>query len=111
VNIKGKPIKWKVGRAPTGPWRAFERRSWPDAMVEGNPVARLTCRESYTPKIAEDCEKPIELWVAKWYPPESGKPFEWLKFRTPFHKVSDAKAFFKRWCETNPNYFEHLEIR
>jgi hypothetical protein len=63
-------LTWKVADAPTGRYRAFDRRAWPTAWygkpgVEGvRPAAFLSCTDAYSPaRVREGAHAEIKISV------------------------------------------------
>ena len=88
-------IYWKVGPAPTGRYRSFQRRSWPIAYYKGSdkPAFFLECADDYEPQAAKTgSHAPIYVVACHHNHPSSPNSWARLKMREPFSSLDAAKA-------------------
>jgi len=93
-----KTLKWKVGEVPTGRYRSFEKRWWPDACYAGTelPAAQIYCKDDYEPKKAKTGDhSELEVRIACWYWIENENPlrqsFRWRSLKQRFATLQEAK--------------------
>ena len=91
-------IKWKVDEEPTGRYRSFDKRGWPNASYkdkEESPAARIRCEDEYIPaNVKTENHKPLKVYVADWSNRErdpKGTAFIWLKVKGEFVTLKQAK--------------------
>lgn len=103
-------LKWKMADAPTGRYRAFEKRGWPslmytDAAEEGTIAAMLRCNISYHTRVAESGEHPpITVHIAFFRINERGiETFDWRKLKKEFANLEEAKAAAEKYVRENPS--------
>ncbi len=93
-------LKWRVDQPPTGRYRTFMKRGWPEAEANGRPVAWLDAERSYEPRHAEDTE--LTVRVRNWSDPLA--PMKTLKARPV--GVKAAKALVARFFEAHPEWLK-----
>jgi len=103
-------IKWKVDPVPTGRFRSFSTRAWPDAEYEnGDTAAHIICEKEYVPAdVRSGNYPPLTLRVAKWYTKEERgdrAAFEWMRFKRKFTTLKEAKQFAGEWLNRHPEYW------
>ncbi len=93
-------IKWKVEWPPTGRYRSFQARGWPSAEdQDGEPLAAIYHRESYTAQLAKDAgPESITVNIAD----HSIHPWKWRTLTKRFDNVSQAKQMVKLFFESRP---------
>lgn len=83
-------IKWKVNTAPSGLYRSFHDRSWPDAeYLDGSICAAISCSDAYTPARARGEQKHGELTLR--IADHSKTPLVWRKVSVRFNSLSELK--------------------
>ena len=98
-------LKWKVQPEPTGRYRSFEHRGWPQAeLSNGDTVAIITCDDSYVPALAKaGHHKPLKVRVADY----SRTPGQWYVLKERFETLDKAKkgvvAFLNEVFTPPPN--------
>jgi len=106
-------LKWRVSPKPSGRYRGFDVRGWPDAdFTDGNTAASIECSEEYYPSIAKSGEhSELTIRVAAWgYDKKpGGSAFTWLTLKKRAKTLKEAKelaaAFFDKYPE-----FTHKEV-
>ena len=96
-----KLITWKVQEAPTGYYRSFSHRGWPQAFYAGNRMAAsIECEDSYRPADARNgTHAPLIVRVADY----SAKPtWTWRKMKGQFATLAEAKAAFEALLAKTP---------
>jgi hypothetical protein len=95
-------LKWRVADRPTGRYRSFERRGWPNADYEnGKPAAMLRCQDEYVPKCVKDGDHGlIEIYVAD----HSGEQWRWRKAINRAVTLDYAKSLVRRILEAHPTF-------
>jgi hypothetical protein len=96
-NREGKKMKykWKVSEAPSGPYRSFQKRSWPFAYYcdkEESPACAVYCDTSYSVTRMKDADHaPLTMMVAD----HSVLPvWQWKKVKGEFKTLQEAKDRF-----------------
>lgn len=93
---------WKVSEPPTGRYRSFDVRCWPNAYYgkDGKIAAHITCDDEYRPKNVKSGEhKPLTIFVADWsirrglLPEQAAKVegFRWRKLSRQCLTLDEAK--------------------
>jgi hypothetical protein len=101
-------LKWKVGAAPTGPYKSFYKREWPEAMYEdGSAAALITCDDDYRPARVKTGEHAVLAVSIASYPlvrdpKEAG--FVWRKLTARFETLDLAKAAAQHFIDTHPDF-------
>lgn len=88
-------IYWKVGPAPTGRCRSFQRRGWPTAYYKGSgkPAFFLESADDYEPQaVKAGTHAPIYVVACHHNHPSSPNSWARLKMRDPFATLDAAKA-------------------
>ncbi len=87
--------KWRVQPEPTGRYRSFEKRGWPDAHYcdeTESPCADIICEEEYVPRdVKSGDHPPLTLRIAD----HSQKPWKWVRARKQFNTLTEAKEGLK----------------
>lgn len=101
--------KWKVEPIPTGRYRSFERRGFPDAEYNderGSPAASIDSSEDYEydPKIK--IYKELILRVAD----HSVTPWKWRKLVKRFKTIQEAKDGFEIFIGHHPEFMPKPKI-
>jgi hypothetical protein len=102
-------IKWKVGAVPTGRYRSFQNRSWPDANYVGEgeiSALNITCEEPYVPwKVRENKHPPLRVHIADYSnsSPEEGA-FKWRRLKQSFTSLSEAKEAGLTFLKVHPEF-------
>lgn len=94
-------LKWKVGEAPTGAYRSFFDRAWPQAYldcVNHGPIVfaiKSASGRSYSKQEAEKVvDGDIAIQIAVWRERKGqSKTFDWRRMKVRFSTLADAKAF------------------
>ncbi len=94
-------LKWKVGEAPTGRYRSFEKRGWPCAdFADGRCAAMIQCDDSYVPAAArEGNHAPLSVYIADY---SAGKSFKWRKLKLTAATLDEAKAIAANFWSKRP---------
>ncbi len=104
-----KLIKWKVDPEPTGRYRSFDRRGWPDAHYKNKSedvAARIRCEDEYYPRnVKSGNHKPLKVYVADWSRSPKGTSFIWLKIKGEFKTLKEAKEAAEKIIEK----YEHIK--
>lgn len=98
-------LKWKAAEAPTGPYRAFQRRAWPMAYLkDGRPAFMLTCPDAYVPGLVREGKHgPLTIRVASYHKQAVG--FTWLRFERTAESLAEAKERCQRYADKHPEVF------
>ena len=104
-------IKWKVQPKPTGPYRSFEKRGWPDADYKGTdqPAARIVCIDPYSRRRAkEQNHASLEVWIAchVTYPRVT---FNWKRLKLRANNLEEAKKLATDFINQHPEYRPHAK--
>ena len=103
-------IKWKVSEKPSGPYRSFYNRAWPDAYYDNagkDPAAAIYCSASYDPSQAKTGDHPpLTLMIADHSVPGPG--FTWRKVKGEFKTLQEAKDKAEELIEKYPNIHPKL---
>lgn len=103
-------IYWRVGEAPTGRYRSFERRAWPTAYYRGpdmQPAAFISCDDSYRPHAARSGKHAaLEIAVLHHNHPTHGSaPWKRLFFAPiPGRTLAQAKTLVQKYLNAHPEY-------
>jgi hypothetical protein len=99
-------LKWRVREAPTGRYRSFEKRSWPDAEYSnGDPAFCIRCKTQYIPaRVKTGDHLPLKLLVADWsIDRKDGRAsFEWRRFKAEFKTIPEAKKAALEFINKHP---------
>lgn len=96
---------WRVQPAPTGRYRSFEKRGWPDASYDDadeSPAAMITSEDAYAPsriKTGEHAE--LIVHIADWSIPPS---FKWRQAKKRCKTLAEAKALAQAIIDANPTF-------
>jgi hypothetical protein len=98
-------LKWHVQPAPTGHYRSFESRGFPDADYANLPKAlaavSLSCKDEYIPsdvKIGKHSE--ITIHIAFWH--EDKKGFDWKQLKSKAKTLKEAKEIAENFINAYP---------
>lgn len=88
-----KLITWRVQSEPTGKYRSFDKRGWPDARYrDGRIAAAIYCTcptDDYSARtIREGSHAPLKVRVADY----SVAPWRWRQLSGTFATLDEAKA-------------------
>ena len=102
-------IKWRVSPEPTGRYRSFENRAWPQAeYANGQPCAWILCEdEYYPPDVREGRHRPLTVRVADHSRPEG---WMWRTLKTRRTTLADAKAAVEQFLTSNPTWIPKGEL-
>lgn len=96
--------KWKVGEAPTGRYRSFEKRSWPSAYytdAQESVCAAIYCDTAYSPSAAKSGQHAeLKVCVAD----HSQVPWKWRTLAQRFTSLEAAKAAVVAILEKHPHF-------
>jgi len=105
-------LKWRVAPVPTGRYRSFEDRMWPEAMYRNedeSAAARMTCEHEYKPQDVRDGNHgPLTLYVAHWFDPaERGTraAFEWRRVKIECATLDEAKVLAQAILDDRPHFW------
>lgn len=95
-------LKWRVGEKPTGRYRSFHKRYWPQAWYGDHLVAALdeVDGDSYDYVISEDAT--LMVYVFDYRDGAVGRKMHRLKARPV--GVKAAKALVQRFFEINSDW-------
>lgn len=96
-------IIWKVRPAPTGRYRSFEKRGWPDAEYEdGQPAASVSCEDDYIPRdVKTGHHRELTVRIADY----SEKPvWGWKRLKKRFATLQEAKEIVPIFLKQYPNF-------
>lgn len=98
-------IVWRVQPEPTGRWRSFQLRGWPQAHVgrNGKLLAMLGCEQDYSPRRArEGNHDPLTIRVCHHRHPKM--PQSWVVFvlGRKAKTLDEAKAIVEEFYERHP---------
>lgn len=105
-------LKWKVASVPTGRYRSFEYRGWPDATyADGKPAVQIRCKDDYTAQRAkgEDEHAELTVYIADHHPKAEWKDrgaFTWRTLKARYKTLAEAKeaaqAFINQFTMVHP---------
>lgn len=90
-------LKWKVSSVPTGRYRSFDHRAWPDATYpNGKSAASIGCTDDYTAQRAKGVDAHAELTVRiAFHHPRADRAEKggrtWRTLKTRFETLAEAK--------------------
>jgi hypothetical protein len=98
-----KLIKWRVQSEPTGQYRSFQQRGWPQAEYQdGTIAAAVYCTDKQhdynARKAAAGDHAPLIVMVAD----HSATPWRWRKLKGEFTTLAQAKAALEKLLELYP---------
>jgi hypothetical protein len=99
--------RWKLPPAPTGRYRSFEKRGWPDAMVGDTCIASIHCEDNYVPRAVKvGKHKPLTISVRceREVTAENRCKWRWRKLKGEFLTLADAKLAFAQFIEKYPEH-------
>lgn len=98
-------IIWKVSPEPTGRYRSFQKRDWPDASYEdGKHAGSIECDEEYCPADIK-AGKTFELRLSfADYSEGSESLGAWKRktFKKRFSTIGECKKFLKEYFVAKP---------
>lgn len=102
---------WRVDPAPTGKWKSFERRAWPEMWVNdgsGTMLAQIVEQtgESYRPTYRAATDLALKVRVYKFRANlETGKAERSSLISTlSFKSIADAKAWAEKVHNLHPEW-------
>ncbi|MCP4377686.1 MAG: hypothetical protein GY794_16110 [bacterium] len=105
-------LKWRVAPVPTGRYRSFEERMWPEAMYRNedeSAAVRMTCEDEYKPQDVRDGNhRPLTIYVAHWVDPaeRAGRAaFEWRKVIQTAATLKQAKALAQKILDDRVHFW------
>lgn len=104
-------LKWKVGEAPTGPYRSFHKRSWPSAYhANGWLAASISCEDPYEPSRAKTgAHAPLTVWVFDYSLGEIERK-RW-RVRGNFATLEDAKNAAALCLQNHPHFLPKTGVQ
>lgn len=94
--------KWQVQPEPTGRYRSFETRGWPNAVTpDDGLIAFMVCTDEYKPsqvKIGNHAPIKIKVRVKK------DDTWQFSNLKGEWATVQQAKAAFALFIENYPNH-------
>lgn len=94
-------VVWRVQEAPTGMYRSFQKRGWPQADYgkDGPIAATIYCKDEYRPRNVKTGEHgELTVRIAD----HSTKPWTWKVARRKCKTLAEAKELVARVLEQNP---------
>jgi hypothetical protein len=97
-------LKWRVQEVPTGRYRSFQRRGWPNATYpDGKLAASISCEDDYQPhNVKVGKHAPLKVRVCDY----SVTPWCWRTLKGAFLTLGQAKAaaedVLERFTEVQP---------
>lgn len=103
--------KWKVMPEPTGRFRSFEKRMWPEAVAaDGTKIAQMDCEDDYMPRrVRANDHGPITIRVRARNDQPGNCKWKYLRLVNKASSLDEAKAMFKRFVQNFPNHDFALE--
>jgi hypothetical protein len=108
-------IVWHVDPEPTGRYRSFRRRSWPEASYGergGKPAAFLYCDDEYVPRLVrEGRHGPISIVVLN-HNDNSGRRRPWVRFvlKEKAKTLAEAKARVESFLDSHPEWHPKSDV-
>ncbi len=101
---------WRVAEAPTGRYRAFQRRGWPGAhWPSGEPAVTLTCEDDYSPARARGEVPHGEIVVSiadHSHVTTDGRPtFRWRRCKQRARSLDEAKQIAANVLQEHPQFW------
>lgn len=97
-------LKWKVGDKPTGQYRSFFNRSWPDATYKGTEsyAGKLVSVNdtSYEPRLAETEE--LYVYLADY---SEGPAWTLRRLKKRAIGVKQGKQMLQDFLDQHPEYW------
>lgn len=83
-------IIWKVGEAPTGSYRSFQRRAWPTGEYEDGRIGfQILCEDDYIPaRVKTGDHAELSLGFMDW----TGPTPTWRRLKRRFATLAEAKS-------------------
>lgn len=102
-------LKWRVAEAPTGPYRAFQRRGWPTATLGNDRTAfHILCADAYVPAfVREGKHGPLTIGVAVYNEKPVG--FTWKYFKVKSDTLKEAKERCQSYVDRHPEIFKNAD--
>lgn len=100
---------WRVAEAPTGRYRAFQRRGWPGAhWPSGEPAVSLSCEDDYSPARARGEVPHAEIRVSiadHACVTTDGRPtFRWRVCKQRARSLDEAKQIAANVLAEHPQF-------
>lgn len=101
--------KWKVQPEPTGRYRSFDKRGWPEAVTpDGEHLATMHCDDDYTPMFVKKGQhRPIHIRVR--IATDTG--WRWGRLKGEWATIEETKEAFARFLEKYPNHDFALPVK
>jgi len=101
-------IVWRVQPPPTGRYRSFQRRGWPQATFgkDGPLLAMLDCEDDYTPARAqcEELANQITIRVCHHQHPDMPRSWKVFALKQPARSFAQAQARVAAFYESKPDW-------
>lgn len=100
-------VVWRVDPPPTGRYRSFERRAWPQASYgkDGKPAAFLDSTDEYEPsKVRTGEHAPISITICHHQHPNRGNSWALLKLKATAKTLAEAKSMVAQLIAKHPEY-------
>lgn len=100
-------VVWRVDPPPTGRFRSFERRAWPQASYgkNGKPAAFLDSPDEYEPsKVRTGNHAPISITICHHQHPNRGNSWTLLKLKATAKTLEEAKSMVAQLIAEHPEY-------
>lgn len=109
-------LVWRTQDVPTGRYRSFFHRGWPDAHWNrevGPPAVQIRCEDEYIPRdVKTGNHKPLRVYIADWSPRRGLPPeiacdvsaFNWKLLKGECKTLDEAKALAERAFESHPHF-------
>ena len=98
-------LKWQTQPAPTGRYKAFDKRGWPHADFNGTEftAAAIYCDDDYRPSNAKlGHHAPLTVRVADYR--ADGKSWEWRTMKNRPATLDEAKKQAAQFFEKNTHW-------
>lgn len=106
MTLKKLKAKWKVQEAPTGRYRAFYRRGWPQLLTdkgEGHLLASIKCDTDYVPMWVRDgTHEELTVFLYNYSKGPVHRTCHCLKAR--FARLEEAKAAVDAFYAKHPDW-------
>jgi hypothetical protein len=100
---------WKVADKPTGRYRSFDSRAWPNAWwgkpEAGSIAALLSCTDEYVPALVrEGKHAPITITVCHYNHPEAGNSSKRFRLKKQAATLDEAKQMVQAFYDSHPDW-------